>query len=132
MVRDGDPSFPEVTTADKFAGGVAKIVWSAVENGVDVRGSWLVGRIMGSYDVRVVAVVPRRESRDGSPAAGVVEAVVARDGVDPADLPPLASAVDPDALDAVIDEDDEQRRLSFEYHGYAVTVHADGSVLLGE
>jgi hypothetical protein len=32
----------------------------------------------------------------------------------------------------VVDEDDDRRRFSFEYHGYAVTVHADGSVSVGE
>lgn len=134
MASDGDDaSLPEVTTVDEFADAVASVVRSAVENDVDVRGSWLVeGATDGGYDVEVVAVAPRHRADDRSPTTAVVEAVAAREGVAETELPPLADAVDPDALDAVVHEDDDRGRLSFEYHGYAVTVHADGSVTLGE
>ena len=126
MGADGPEREP--TTADEFADVVAGAVRSAVANGVDVRGSWLVEGPAADYDVEVVAVAPRHRADDGSPATAVVEAVAAREDVAPTDLPPLADAVDPGALDAVGDGG----RLSFEYCGYAVTVHADGSVSLGE
>jgi hypothetical protein len=130
MASDGDAgsSDPEVTTDEEFAEAVAAVVRSAVANGVDVRGSWMVeAGTDGGYDVEVVAVAPRHRA-DGSPATAVVEAVADHEGVAPTDLPPLADAVDPESLDAVVDDG----RLSFEYCGYDVTVHADGSVSLGE
>lgn len=133
MATDGDNApASAVTTADEFADAIAEAVQSAVENDVDVRGSWLVeGATDGGYDVEVVAVAPRHRADGRSPTAAVVEAVAAREGVAETELPPLADAVDPDALEAVVDGDGD-RRISFEYHGYAVTVHPDGSVSLGE
>ncbi|MEF8818522.1 MAG: HalOD1 output domain-containing protein [Haloferacaceae archaeon] len=134
MVSDGDDTpVAEVTTADEFADAVRAAVRSAVENDVDVRGSWRAeGVADGGYDVEVVAVAPGGRADDRSPAAAVAETVAAREGVAKTALPPVADAVDPDALDAVVDGDDDRRRLSFEYCGYPVTVHADGSVSLGE
>lgn len=103
---------------------------SALANGVDVRGSWLVeSGADDHYDLEVVSVAARYHAEDGSPATAVVEAVADREGVAPTDLPPLAEAVDPEALDAVVGEG---RRLAFEYVGYNVTAHPDGSVSVGE
>jgi hypothetical protein len=129
MDRDGSRTAPNVTTGEEFADAVGAVVQSAVENGVEVRGSWLVEEATGGrYDVEIVAVEPRA----GTVADAVVDAVATHEGVDPTALPPLAEAVEPGALDAVTAPDGDRRRLSFEYHGYAVTVHADGSVSLGE
>lgn len=51
-------------------------------------------------------------------------------GVDPTDLPPLASAVDPDALDAVFQFPDAagDHTVGFDYAGYHVVVHGTGRV----
>ncbi len=134
MALDGDDTpVSEVTTADEFADAVRAVVRSAVENDVDVRGSWRAGGVTdGGYDVEVVAVAPGGRADDRSPATAVMEVVAAREDVAKTALPPVADAVDPDALDAVVDEDDDRQRLSFKYYGYPVTVHADGSVSLGE
>jgi hypothetical protein len=57
----------------------------------------------------------------------VVSVVSAVDDTDPLDLPPLAETVDPDALDALFDhENDADRRLTFYYYSYRITVTADG------
>lgn len=59
----------------------------------------------------------------------VVEAVADAERVDPLDLtPPLADAVDPDALDAVLRSGTS--RVSFEYHGYEITVGGADAVEL--
>ena len=66
----------------------------------------------------------------------VVEAVAEADGVDPASLePPLNDVVDAAALDRLFEDTagvgrTSQGRIRFEYHGYDVTVHADGRVVL--
>lgn len=68
------------------------------------------------------------------PSKGVVEAVSAVAGVDPlTDLDPLYSVIDPDALDALFRNDGTQsgrnpNRLTFNYHGFEVTVHDDTNV----
>lgn len=129
MAFDGPPGTQEVTTAGEFGDTLGAAVRSAVENSVDVRGSWLVDDVAGwGYDVEIVAVAPH----NGSVAAAVVKTVAECEAVAPTDLPPLAGAVDPVELEAVTAADDDRHRLSFEYHGYAVTVHADGSVSVEE
>lgn len=56
----------------------------------------------------------------------VVSVVSAVDGTDPMDLPPLAETIDPDALDALFDrENAADRRLTFYYYSYRITVTAD-------
>lgn len=65
----------------------------------------------------------------------VIAAVADAEQADPLDLTPLYQAIDPDALDSLfksvagegtraVDE------ISFEYHGYDVTVAADGDIQL--
>lgn len=63
----------------------------------------------------------------GPLSLAVVDAVAKAEGVEPTDLPtPLATAIDPDALNAVFR--DGTGRLSFDYHGYRVTVDQEGAV----
>ena len=67
------------------------------------------------------------------PSMRVVDAVATRAGVDPASLsPPLYDAIDPDALDALVESDPKGRQspptVRFHYAGYAVTVDGDGTV----
>lgn len=62
----------------------------------------------------------------------VVEAVAAAEGRDPTELrPPLFTAVDPDALDALLPVDGAPtgvRTISFAYLGHSVVVRSDGTV----
>lgn len=63
----------------------------------------------------------------------VVTAVAAVSGKRPVDLEPLYEAVDPDALDALIDharrgDDDGTHELWFAYAGYDVGLRSDGRI----
>ncbi|WP_225334957.1 HalOD1 output domain-containing protein [Halomicrobium urmianum] len=53
------------------------------------------------------------------PSEDIVQAVAVREGADPVTLDPLYEAIDPDALDAVVDSG---AVVSFEYEGYEITV----------
>lgn len=66
------------------------------------------------------------------PSTAVVEAVAAREGAEPAEVPePLYESIDPDALDALV-ASAESGEVSFTYLGHRVTVDADGRVTLRE
>ncbi|MFB6129826.1 MAG: HalOD1 output domain-containing protein [Salinigranum sp.] len=66
--------------------------------------------------------------RSTSPSIAVVEAVAAAAEVSPADVdPPLAAAIDPDALDRLFAPDTDGR-VTFPYAGHEVTVTSDGLV----
>lgn len=56
-------------------------------------------------------------------STNVVLSVAAIENAEPTELPPLASTVDPDALDSLF-ADGVSGRISFSYAGYDVTVHA--------
>lgn len=49
-------------------------------------------------------------------------------GVDPTDMLPLAGSVDPDTLNAHVQGNASDAELSFEFHGYDVTVRGDGRI----
>jgi len=66
-------------------------------------------------------------SGDQSLSMTVIDAVSAVSGTDPAELPPLYDAIDPDALDSLFTAQTEGR-VSFEFAGMPVTVHATGEV----
>lgn len=72
---------------------------------------------------------------DVEPSIAVVEAVAAREGVDPRVLdPPLNEVVDGDALNSLFDDGlaAAEGSVSFTFCGYDVTVDADGDVALEE
>lgn len=64
----------------------------------------------------------------------IVEAIADAEGVSPLDLePPLASVVDPDALEGLVESmgrgpGDDPGRIQFVYCGYTVTVSGGGDV----
>jgi hypothetical protein len=63
----------------------------------------------------------------------VQTAVAAIEDSDPLDLPPLAEAVDPDALDRLFDPDAPNiasRHLEFAYAGYRIHVYGRGEVVV--
>ena len=67
-----------------------------------------------------------------SPIIGVLEAVSTEEGVDSAALPPLADAIDPEALDTLLDSMDNADRadahVQFEYCGHTVQITPDHTV----
>ncbi|MFB6303356.1 MAG: HalOD1 output domain-containing protein [Haloferacaceae archaeon] len=65
---------------------------------------------------------------DESTLAAVVRAVSAVEGVEPTDLPPLYEAVDPDALDRLVQSIRSAGFVVFSYADYTVAVHADDVV----
>jgi hypothetical protein len=73
-------------------------------------------------------------SADMELSQAVVDAVADAEGVEPTELPPLFSAIDPDALDALFqpasDETVVTGSVRFRYAGYDVNVNEDGSVVL--
>ncbi|WP_135533705.1 MULTISPECIES: HalOD1 output domain-containing protein [Halostella] len=67
------------------------------------------------------------------PSTQVIESIAAAEGVDPIDLdPPLHTAIDLDALDALFSPTSgvprPEGRVEFEYAEYEVVVSSDGSV----
>ncbi len=66
---------------------------------------------------------------DGTPSVTVVNTVADVEGTSFTELPPLYEAVDPDALDAMC-AGDTSGRVTFEYHGYTVTVEANERVVV--
>lgn len=67
-------------------------------------------------------------------SVAVVEAVAEAENVDPTTLdPPLHTAIDADALDALFTtRDSHNTRVSFRYQGYHVTIDGEGTVTLEE
>jgi len=58
----------------------------------------------------------------------VVQAIAEARGTSPLALPPLADALDPDALDALYAAERAVSRVTFEYAGYSVAVAPDRTV----
>lgn len=64
-----------------------------------------------------------------TPSTAVIRAVAAREGVEPMDLTePLGETIDPDGLDSVCRT--STVHVTFEYHGYIVTIDTDNQVNL--
>ena len=61
----------------------------------------------------------------------VIQAVATTTGTDPLELPPLYETVDPDALDALV-EDMTTGTISFTYTGRDILVHSDGTVTIDD
>ena len=66
--------------------------------------------------------VLKRYSRDPGEltSEAVPTAVAAVEGCSPLELDPLASVVDPDAVDSLLSETDESTRVCFHYVGYEI------------
>lgn len=62
---------------------------------------------------------------DEAPSTAVYSVVAAVENRSPLDISPLAHAIDPDALDALLAGERGAERVSFEYCGYAVTATPD-------
>lgn len=64
----------------------------------------------------------------------IMAAVAAEEGVEEMALPPLASVIDPDALNELLEsmDDTEQTdaRVQFEYYDYTVQITADQTIIV--
>lgn len=65
---------------------------------------------------------------DISPSMAVIQAAEEVTGIDAVELPPLYGAIDPDALDALVQSADRTARVEFDYGDLAVTVQGDGEI----
>ena len=61
-------------------------------------------------------------------SAAVVEGIAEAEGASPLESPPLAAAIDPDALESLFHGRPTPFRISFSYHGYTVCVESPGVV----
>ncbi|MFB6172600.1 MAG: HalOD1 output domain-containing protein [Haloarculaceae archaeon] len=133
----GEGGPPDVETKAELRATLQELLVRADENGVNPLGSWPVAlpeNVAQGWDIEITSV--RRQAadnvRDGDrPTSAVVAAVAERKGVEPTALPPLAGAVDVDALDAVV-RGDGGAQVTFEYAGYRATVDEDGQLFLVE
>ena len=70
----------------------------------------------------------------GEPSSGIVEAVSRASDERPTELPPLHDAVETDALNVLLTEDDPPTAgpvtVTFSYAQYRVTATADGDVVV--
>ena len=65
-----------------------------------------------------------------SAATAVVLSVADHENCTPMALPELSAAIDPDALDAVLEGGDESVVVSFGYAGCEVSLRGDGELVL--
>lgn len=69
---------------------------------------------------------------DRSPAAAITRAVVTEVGVDPSELEPLGSSIDPEALEGLFDSLETTpgavATVSFPYAGYWVSIDSEGTL----
>lgn len=74
-------------------------------------------------------------SAEHAPHEVVVHSVAAVEGCSPLELAPLSTVVDPDALDRLFGPTVEGSHgdgvITFDYHGYEVTLHSYGVVAVG-
>ncbi|WP_161973210.1 HalOD1 output domain-containing protein [Halostella litorea] len=62
------------------------------------------------------------------PSTEVILAIADAAGVEPTQLDPLATAVDPDGLDALFEDGKAPDEVMFRYQGYVVHVYEDGTI----
>lgn len=68
-----------------------------------------------------------------APSTSVIEAIAVAEGIDPVALtPPLYAAIDPEALDAIVDSADCDLSIEFSYQGYTIQVDGSGDVTIAD
>jgi len=128
-----DGARPSAATEDEFHEALQRLVTAAVANDVDVRGGWPIdddGR-GDAWELEITRIARRTTARVAdaeSPALAIVDAVAAREDVDPTDLPPLYDSVEPEVLEILQESDDPDQRVRFEYCGYTITVTSGGTI----
>ncbi|MBX0325627.1 hypothetical protein EGH21_21640 [Halomicroarcula sp. F13] len=69
------------------------------------------------------------------PSVAVIEAVADHEGVDAAELAPLSTVIDPDALDnlfvySTAEFPHPKGHIEFQYCGYTIAVHSNGQIVV--
>ena len=75
------------------------------------------------------------ESTDSAASLSIIERIATLEETDPITLPPLYDAIDPEALDSVVDSSTASDSRSpatvrFSYCGYDVLVRRDGEITI--
>ncbi|WP_440769983.1 HalOD1 output domain-containing protein [Natronorubrum sp. DTA28] len=75
------------------------------------------------------------ESTDSTASLSIVERIAALEETDPVTLPPLYDAIDPEALNSLVDASTARNSRSpatvrFTYCGYDVAVRRDGEITI--
>lgn len=87
-------------------------------------------------DTKPIGFVSTFDPMSDSVTLRVVETVANFHGVDPTDLDPLYSAIDPDGLDALFAPTESDRGLegevTFQYENVTVSVNGDGTIRLSD
>ncbi|MCU4742984.1 hypothetical protein OB955_18365 [Halobacteria archaeon AArc-m2/3/4] len=83
-----------------------------------------------SNDAPVLADASWERDSENTPVYAVVTAVAEARDADPVELPPLADSINPDALNDLFLSRGETTvgQVDFQYLGYRVVVHGNGSV----
>lgn len=66
---------------------------------------------------------------DESTSTQVIEVVTELEDAEHTELPPLFEAIDPEALDAIVQENDAT--VSFQYAGYSIEVRGTAEIIAG-
>ncbi|WP_436925152.1 HalOD1 output domain-containing protein [Halosimplex amylolyticum] len=67
--------------------------------------------------------------RERAPSTAVIEAVAAAEGVAPTELDPIYDAIDPEAIDRLLaDQNDASTCVRFAINGWTVFVRGDGAL----
>ncbi|WP_415380468.1 HalOD1 output domain-containing protein [Halosimplex sp. TS25] len=67
--------------------------------------------------------------RERAPSTAVIEAVAAAEGVAPTELDPIYDAIDPEALDTLLaDQNDASTCVRFDISGWTVFIRGDGAL----
>ena len=83
------------------------------------------------YIIRCLFYITYQQFAVNVPAT-LVTRLADRRGDDPADLPPLADAIDPEVLEKLVESTDESATVQFSYLDHEVAVDGDGTVRLTE
>lgn len=83
-----------------------------------------------AHDGRESTFETRFDPADERPSDALVRAVAVVKNVEPTRLTPLATVVDPEALDSVVGVDRSAATVRFPYEGYRVAVSTDGTIEL--
>ena len=85
------------------------------------------------YNVESETVRTQFDQEKTTPSMTVVATLADVMGVDPVELDPLYSTIDPDALDQLVhvhNQTSDDIRVTFTHEGYSITVHSYGVVTI--
>ncbi|WP_440766047.1 HalOD1 output domain-containing protein [Natronorubrum sp. DTA7] len=117
-MADNDPTHPDAPKVPKPPDTLRMesdcCEFASLDYHVDENAYWAIYRFGGN-----------------SPSIAVVSAVAAVSGIDPLDMEPLYSAIDPDAFDELVTRTEhagDELQITFEFHDCEVAVNSTGSL----